>query len=105
VSAQEGTVATTRGRRKAKADPEYFVVAGTSTRASLDPESEDFATWVDFEPGDIVPRGNVPAHAAVDEWLASGNWVEASRADELTVDEWALWFHGGGPAFEAEARR
>lgn len=52
----------------------YRVVAGTSTRKSADPKSEDYAVWVDFHPGDVVTTW--PKHAPVGEWVASGHWEE-----------------------------
>lgn len=55
----------------------YRVVAGTSTRKSPDPASPDYEVWVDFIPGEVVTRW--PAHAPVDEWVASGHWVPIEK--------------------------
>ena len=51
----------------------YRVLSDTSTRASVDPESPDYETWLHFPAGTLVKRW--PAHAPVEEWVASGHWA------------------------------
>ena len=51
----------------------YRVERGTSTRASLDPASPDFETWVDWQPGDVVAEW--PEHTPVAELVESGAWA------------------------------
>lgn len=61
-------------KKKRKA---YLVIGRTSTRANADPGSPDFETWVNFEIGDVATAW--PAHAPIDEWLASGHWEPAEK--------------------------
>lgn len=58
----------------------YTVVRDTSVRKSADPESPDFATWLDYEPGDRVT--DVPDHANLAGWLAAGDWIEGLPSEE-----------------------
>lgn len=67
--------------KKQPAGP-FVVVAGTSTRASLDPKDPGFEQWVDFHPGDVATAW--PEHAPVAEWVASGHWKRQSKTKEAT---------------------
>lgn len=60
----------------------YRVLSDTSTRASADPDSPDYDTWVHFEAGQKVTTW--PDHAPVDDWVASGHWapVKGKRTDD-----------------------
>ena len=65
----------------------YRVLSDTSTRASPDPKSPEFETWVHFRAGQKV--SNWPEHAPVDEWVASGHWkaIEEKPAPEPEPEE------------------
>lgn len=58
----------------------YLVVASTSTRRTLDPDAPDYNEWVDFAPESIV--SDWPAHAPIDEWVASGHWLPVAADKE-----------------------
>ena len=64
----------------------YRVVSDTSTRASVDPASPDFETWLHWAAGDVADRW--PEHAPVDEWVAAGHWQpiepRKAKAEEST---------------------
>lgn len=53
----------------------YRVIADTATRASDDPASADYERWIDFPAGATVT--DWPAHAPIEEWVASGHWTPA----------------------------
>ena len=55
----------------------YRVLSDTSTRASDDPSSPAYETWVDFPAGMVVKSW--PKHTPVDEWVASGHWVAVAE--------------------------
>jgi len=50
----------------------YKVLSDTSTRASVDPKSPDYERWLHWAAGQTATTW--PAHAPVDEWVASGHW-------------------------------
>lgn len=58
----------------------YRVVDDTSTRASADPASPEYEEWVHFRAGQRVSKW--PEHAPVDQWVASGHWVEVPTKAE-----------------------
>ena len=57
----------------------YKVLSDTSTRANPDPESPDYETWQHWAAGEIATSW--PAHAPVDEWVASGHWEPIAKRD------------------------
>lgn len=66
----------------------YLVVDDTSVRASADPSSPDYETWINYPAGTIAAEW--PAHADVAGWIESGHWVPA---DDAPAEEAA---HGEG---------
>lgn len=56
----------------------YRVERGISTRASSDPRSPDYETWVHLHEGEVV--ADLPAHVRVRELLESGALTETEAA-------------------------
>lgn len=51
----------------------YRVARRVSTRKSTDPESAEYGQWINLAPGQKVNVADLPDHAPVDEWVASGH--------------------------------
>ena len=66
-------------RTPKKPKPAYRVHGRTSTRASVDADDPRFNEWVNFEDGEVY--ADWPAHAPVEDWVASGHW-ELIQAEE-----------------------
>jgi len=59
----------------------YLVIASTSTRASPDPKSPAYESWVDWQPGETTSTW--PPHAPVAAWVKSGHWQLVDEPKEL----------------------